>query len=188
MTLPKSKGGQGLPDIHKYQWSCHLTRIINWHIQRSTKDWITLEESFTQVPLSDLPWIDFKSIPKANLAHPLTGPMLLTFKTTCNTLELNPLPGPMPPLDQNPILLPGFWEGYVSHPYFESPLRAQQMFQNNDIVTYTTLSSRIQNKTFPTTNFYKLDTSWTTPNLLRNVLETNPLLKHYVLARNHRDI
>lgn len=152
MTLPKSKGGLGLPDVHRYQWSCHLTRIIDWHIHRPTKDWITIEESFAQVPLSHLPWIDFKSIPKANSTHPLTGPSLLTFKAACNTLELNPSPGPTTPLDQNSDFRPGFSEGNLSHPHSEPPLRAQQFFHNNDLITYATLSSRLLEQNIP---FYK---------------------------------
>lgn len=54
MTLPKLTGGLGLPDIQRYHWACHLTRIIDWHVHKSTKDWITIEDSFAQLPLSHL--------------------------------------------------------------------------------------------------------------------------------------
>lgn len=66
LTIPKLKGGIGLPDIRKYQQACHLTRIIDWNIHHKTKAWVHLEHSLSPIPLSQIPWVSPNRIP---LAH-----------------------------------------------------------------------------------------------------------------------
>lgn len=155
MTLPKLKGGLGLPDIHKYHAACHLTRIIDWHVHKLTKDWITIEESFAQVPLSHLPWIDAKTIPKERLTHPLTGPMLYTFGTTSHTLKWNPSPGPMTPINDNPAFPPGL---SPSNPNHDSALPTPSSFKMMPSYHLMLCRPAFQNITSPSTNFYKSDT------------------------------
>lgn len=55
LKIPRLKGGVGLLDICKYYWSCHLARVIDWHVHTRTKAWFKLEESFFQDPVSSPP-------------------------------------------------------------------------------------------------------------------------------------
>lgn len=55
LVLPKRLGGLGLPDLQKYQWACHLTRLVDWHKHRQAKDWVELEDSFASLPFMELP-------------------------------------------------------------------------------------------------------------------------------------
>lgn len=107
LTLPKSLGGLGLPDIQKYHWACHLTRIADWHLHYHNKNWIQLEQVFITIPLRHLPWINPHKIPKDVKSHPLIDATLLNFKAACKHLQLQPTPGPMTPLEDNPDFEPG---------------------------------------------------------------------------------
>lgn len=44
LTIPKLKGGIGLPDLHKYYWACQLTRVIDCHVHSHTKAWVRIED------------------------------------------------------------------------------------------------------------------------------------------------
>lgn len=57
LTRTKTKGGIGLPDLYKYYLACHLTRIVDWNIHYDKKLWVCIENSFTQFPVQDLPWL-----------------------------------------------------------------------------------------------------------------------------------
>lgn len=106
LILPKLLGGLGLPDIQKYHWACHLTRIVDWHVHSHTKDWIKLENATTDVPLAYLPWITHKTIPTDGSTHPLIGATLSCFARACTYLATTPSPCPMTPLDRNPQFYP----------------------------------------------------------------------------------
>lgn len=51
LTLPKSRGGIGLPDLHKYYIAHHLTRIADWNLHAFKKSWVSLEKAFSSGPL-----------------------------------------------------------------------------------------------------------------------------------------
>lgn len=65
-VTPKWKGGIGLPDIQKYYWSCHLARIIDWHLHSKTKAWINVEEAFSSLAIRQLPCINPLKSPQEN--------------------------------------------------------------------------------------------------------------------------
>lgn len=88
LSTPKLKGGIGLLDIHKYYWSCHLARVVDWHVHSCTKDWVRLEESFSQISIRHLPWIWPSLIPKQSTKHPLSGPTLQNFRAACRKRNL----------------------------------------------------------------------------------------------------
>lgn len=48
-------GGIGSPDIQKYYWAGHMTRIIDWHLHAHTKALVELKESSSSFPLHHLP-------------------------------------------------------------------------------------------------------------------------------------
>lgn len=104
LIVPKLMGGIGLPDIEKYYWACHLTRIVARHLHGRIKDCVVLEEySYTQsVPLKYLPWIEPRKIPKAINSHPITGTSLKIFRFLCKKHNISSIYGPLTPLTCNP--------------------------------------------------------------------------------------
>lgn len=149
---PKLLGGLGLPDIQKYHWTCHLTRIMDWHVHQSIKDWIKLENSFAHTLLSHLPWINHKSIPKEYSARPLIGATLLHFKYACKNLAITPSPGPMTPLNHNPDFSPGLSLHDSTNDPHSSITGAQQLFHNGNLLSYQAISSKFPELNIP---FYK---------------------------------
>lgn len=106
LVLPKQKGGIGLPDLSLYHRACQLARIVDWHVHKCNKDWVLVENAFSQTPVSHLPWIEPRSVPKPCSNHPLIGPTLFNFRVSCRSLIMIPSPGPMTPLTQNPDFPP----------------------------------------------------------------------------------
>lgn len=82
LVLPKLKGGLGLPDPALYHKACLLVRLVDRHLH-ADKDWVAVENEFLNFPISHLPWISTRVIPRACMTHPLIGPTLLTFKALC---------------------------------------------------------------------------------------------------------
>lgn len=152
LTLPKSLGGLGLPDIQKYYWACHLTRIADWHLHYHNKSWIQLEQVFIKIPLRHLPWINPHKIPKEVQSHPLIGATLLNFKAACKHIQLQPTPGPMTPLEDNPDFEPGL----ALHTQTIDPLRPRplirQFFHDEQLMTHQAMSSKFPDHHIP---FYK---------------------------------
>lgn len=99
LTIPKLKGGIGLPDLVKYQWPCQLTRIVDWNLQTQVKPWVQLEYAFCPLPLHQLPWIASCNIPLACKSHPFP---LHIFKQACKKIKISPSSGPLTPIHHNP--------------------------------------------------------------------------------------
>lgn len=156
MTTPKAKGGLSLPDIHKYHTACHLTRIIDWHIHKSTKDWVDLEESFASVPIAHLPWIAMTNTPKEYASHPVMGPTLSAFRSISQSLHWYPAPGPLTPLVDNPDFAPGMPLRNPSHTQGTPPLRASQFFKNGILLSFTALISHFQDYHIPFFKFLQI--------------------------------
>lgn len=149
LTLPKSRGGIGLPDVYKYHWSCLLTRVIDWHIHTDNKDWIKLEESFVGFLISHLPWISQKTIPKECTDHPLIHATILHFRMACNKRNTASSPGPLTPIEQNPDFPPGLVNSTIEIPRRLPFFRAEHFFHNVEFSTYATLTSRFPEQTIP---------------------------------------
>lgn len=156
MTTPKIKGGLSLPDIHKYHSACHLTRIIDWHIHKSTKDWVDLEDSFAPVPIAHLPWINSQATPKEYTSHPLMGPTLTTFRQISQTLHWCPSPGPLTPLVDNPDFEPGVPSHNQPHTQIITPLRTSQFFQNGKLLPFNALLSHLPDYHIPFFKFLQI--------------------------------
>lgn len=152
LVLPKLLGGLGLPDIQKYHWACHLTRIVDWHLHRSNKAWITLEDSFTKTPLSHLPWINHNSIPRDLVTHPFIGATLSHLKLAGKALDYTPHPGPMTPLVRNPDFLPGLALRDLHRESCTAPIRAHHFFQNGELLPHQAMAAKLTEYNIP---FYK---------------------------------
>lgn len=149
LTLPRSKGGIGLPDIYKYHWACLLTRVIDWHVHADTKDWVRLEESFAGIPISHLSWISQKAIPKDCTKHPFIHPTLLQFRMACNKHNIASSPGPLTPINQNPDFPPGFSHSNIDALRRPPSLRAEHFFHNSEFISYDDLSVRFPDQIIP---------------------------------------
>lgn len=67
LSLPKNRGGLGLPDIQRYYWSCHMARIVDWNAHGHLKDWVSFEQTFLTNTPALAPWsptpTPFRNIP-----------------------------------------------------------------------------------------------------------------------------
>lgn len=106
LTLPKTRGGIGLPDLHKYYIACHLTRITDWNIHAFKKSWVFLEGAFS-AGLLHLPWLSSKNWPQSLSNHPLIYPSLLAYRKSRLGGISAPIPGPLTSLWGNPDFPPG---------------------------------------------------------------------------------
>lgn len=172
LTLPKQLGGLGLPDIQKYHWACHLTRVVDWHIHRPSKDWITLEDSLTSIPIANSPWITPRLIPRDFSSHPLIGATLSIFKLACKLLKTSPSPGPMTPLDNNPGFPPGLTLKDKTLTTHTTQARANQFFRNGSLLSQPLLAANLPNHEIPFFKYLQL----------RHFLQTTPHMSHW-----HRD-
>lgn len=126
-----------------------MTRIVDWHVHADTKDWVKLEESFAGIPITHLPWISQKTIPKDCTKHPLIQSTLLHFRKACNYHNIASSPGPLTPIDQNPDFPPGFLPINIDTTRQRPSLRAKHFFHNNEFTMYATLYSRFPEQTIP---------------------------------------
>lgn len=124
LSLPKHKGGIGLPNFKKYQQASHITRIIDWHCHSSNKDWIQLEQSLFRFNLIFYPW-SLHSKTDKKLNHPLVANTLDIWQKVAGIHKLASIPGPLTPVTKNPDFIPGlhiwcrcpplhvFWEAVI---------------------------------------------------------------------------
>lgn len=113
LSLPKHLGGIGLPELLNYYKAVHLSRIIEWNIHAPNKDWVSLEASFTSIPLKSLPWIQASHLHPDIGTHPLITPMLQCFRKICKHSSLLSSPGPMTPIKLNPNFPPGLHRSFL---------------------------------------------------------------------------
>lgn len=92
----------GLPDLKNYYLASHLTRIIDWHCHKDTKDLVSLELGLNPIPLHFAPWIPWNSYPPTLKHHPLTGTTLEIFHRIAKRLDITSSLSPLMPLKDNP--------------------------------------------------------------------------------------
>lgn len=126
LTIPKLKGGLGLPDIRKYYLACQLTRVVDWNMHPQVKAWIQLEQDMSLTCLPQIPWIDNKYIPPPCKSHPLIGPTLAAFHDACHKYNLSSSPGPLTPLRHNSAF-PRAWQPLFSETLGHTPQSMQNI-------------------------------------------------------------
>lgn len=139
LTKPKPKGGLGIPDLHKYYQACHLQTIVDWHIHQDYKDWIGLEDSFSQIPLSITPWINTKDISPTATSHPLIGPTLQSFHNTSSAHKIAYVSGPLYPVLHNQNFPTGLPNQQLFNSISNKTMRIANFLQNGKIIPYETL-------------------------------------------------
>lgn len=98
LTLPKTKGGIGLPDLHKYYWACHLTLIVDWNTHSHKKAWIPIAQSSTPTRIGLLPWIHPTKQSLVFKQHPLLWGTLEAFLAACKATSISSPTSPLTPL------------------------------------------------------------------------------------------
>ena len=80
LTLPKERGGVGLPDPVSYYEASHLTRVVEWCTVQEEKPWIQLEQTITAIPLEGIVWLSEAEIPQGVKRHPTVGATIQVIK------------------------------------------------------------------------------------------------------------
>lgn len=99
VALPKELGGNGLPDMKNYYKACQLARLVDWHINSTSKDWINLEKTFTVDALETIPWSSSRMFQTALTEHLLIGLTMHSFHIITKTTTLS---SAKPSLADNP--------------------------------------------------------------------------------------
>lgn len=141
---------QTLPSLNsKVALASHLARIVDWNIHPKTKAWVQLEHSFSPIPLSQTPWIIPKNTPPTCQNHPLIIPTLASFRETCSKYRKSSILGPMTPLRHNPDFTPGTSLSFLSDIWSYAHVRAEHFFEDDRLVSHTTLATKMTNGSFP---------------------------------------
>lgn len=106
LSRPKEKGGIGLPDISRYYRAVHLARIVDWHCNKDSKQWVGMEIEDSSIPLLSSPWL-LSPFPEDQKTHPLIGATLQVARKIFRTTDISPLPSPLTPIIGNPDFTPG---------------------------------------------------------------------------------
>lgn len=69
LVKQKTKGGAGLPHMELYHIASILIKIVDWFYHGKSKQWVTIEQQITSVPLTSLPQIKPKfCLPRQTLS------------------------------------------------------------------------------------------------------------------------
>ena len=107
LTLPKERGGVGLPDPVSYYEAAHLARVVDWCTVQEAKPWIQLEQTITTIPLEGIVWLAEAEIPQEVKRHPTIGATIYTTRKIFKKTKMSTHPSPMIPILGNPSFEPG---------------------------------------------------------------------------------
>lgn len=155
-TLPKLKGGIGLPELSLYYRASQLTRIVDWHNHALNKDWVGIENAFLHFPISHLPWINPTSVPRTCRDHPLIGLTIANFRMACQSLELAPSQEPMTPVTQNPDFPPDIDLAIGSPDSCKVQARACRFFNNGSLLPHSEMSAKFSDLHIPFFKFLQI--------------------------------
>uniref|UniRef100_A0A8C5M2P2 Reverse transcriptase domain-containing protein n=1 Tax=Leptobrachium leishanense TaxID=445787 RepID=A0A8C5M2P2_9ANUR len=128
MCKPVSSGGLALPDLGLYLFANHLTRLLDWMEQGSTRRWLDLEWALAECPLWALPWLLQRNVPLPSRRAPTVGCTLRYWLRARPLFALSPSPSPLLPLSHNPALLGGVSAAVRLRFTTSSCLRAHHLF------------------------------------------------------------
>lgn len=149
LTLPKNLGGIGLPNLLNYHPATHLARIMDWNVHTQQKDWVSLETSFTKLPLSSLPWISSNQIPPEICLHQTIGPTIQCFHQMCKYTSISSTPSPLTPIKLNPDFPPGMQHQYLSDNWPQDQIRAHQFYHQGRLLSAAQIAGRLEKTPFP---------------------------------------
>lgn len=131
LTRPKNLGGLGIPDFKSYYHATHLARIIDWHCHSKSKDWVTIENDVSSIPLQFLPWVSKLKYPHTVKTHPLIGASLDIFHSLAKQPKFSSPLSPLTPLKDNPDFPPGMGNHLLTTTDTKMPILAWQCSTNN---------------------------------------------------------
>lgn len=123
-----------LPDLKKYYWACHLSRILDWALHSNCKDWVRLENSLSPLPIRSAPWLSLNHIPSTLKEHPLIKPTLRCFRETCIKLYISSVLWPLTPLRLNPAFLPGMSAQFLTNQWQHPEILEHEFFHNGSLL------------------------------------------------------
>lgn len=108
LTLPKTHRGLAVPDLRKYYYATHLTRLIDWNRHQSTKLWTRLEQTRCDIPLNRIPWCHHVLPREVKKNHPLIGMTARTCSFLFTHYRLSSFDSPLRPILGTPEFTPGY--------------------------------------------------------------------------------
>lgn len=133
LSLPKTKGGAGAPDLYYYHAAAVLTRLVNWFHHSHLKQWVHIEQSIAPLDLQALPWLDISARGPPSSVSFLTAHLLRTWDKLQTQLGLSPKVGLMTPLFGNPGFLPAMARRHFLVWSRESNRRISQIIHQGDL-------------------------------------------------------
>lgn len=158
LSQPKRLGGIGLPDLLNYYTAVHLSRIVDWNVHSSYKDWVPLDllqrlgppgSIYHHPYLESLPWTTPLHIPSKTCLHPLIGLTLHCSCRICSQTTLSSIPGPLTSVKINPDFPPGMHCHFFTNRWSQNQIRAHQFFHQGKLLTASHLSTQLKKHLSP---------------------------------------
>lgn len=120
LSLPRDRGGVGLPDFFRYYSSIHLHRLLDRCTRQKVKRWVDLERGVCPYPIEGLPWLS-STLPPVIQSHPLISTTILVTQKIFKSTDISPSPSPLTPIIGDPDFAPGM-----------EPTRFRPLFKNDN--------------------------------------------------------
>lgn len=115
-----------------------------------------LENAFTEIPLKLLPWINPKLIPKTATSNPLINSTLINFTKSCKIIQIQPISGPLTPIEDNLEFLPGITLIHPTKEPHRPRLLAQQLLHQGTLLPYPALINKFPEYHIPFYNYLQI--------------------------------
>lgn len=156
LTRSKALGGMGIPDFKTYYHATHIARILDWHCHTGLKDWVSLENDSSPIPLHFSPWIPKLKYPPKLRAHHLIGTTLGIFHLLTKQPKFSSPLSPLTPLQNNPDFIPGLGNHLLRPSDKNLPLLSSHCFNNKIIKDLTDLRADNNIPTLPLWTYFQV--------------------------------